>query len=224
MMRFDDRGTAYVMWRCVPGCLPRDSEPLLYLRFDFVVEADVAPVLRRLPAGTARETIRRRADAAFPVQHPTVWLDRDLNHVVDDRLIPVLESPYVKSRGPDGSMDVNVKPEYWTMVEPFLSVSDWRDFCHRGAKAAGAVLQQNQTMAELRRSSAQKLRANVDTAREIMKSRLGRLEGPARDAEERAASTEHEIDEALIPSIDAPAVRIDAAGAVILARRLLVGA
>lgn len=219
-MRVDDRGTSYVMWRCAPDLLPKDTEPLLFLRFDFVIEADLAPVVRSLAHGTAPETIRRRADAAFPVQYTTVWLDRDLNHLIDEQLLRLLEAQYVKDPRPDGRIDLNVTPERWPAVERLISVSDWRDFCHRGAGAAQTYLRNASVFGELRASAARRLRANVAAARDIMKSRLAKLEGTAKDAEARAASTEWEIDEALIHGIDAPAIRIDAAGAVILSPKL----
>ncbi|HJQ12907.1 MAG TPA: protein DpdE [Gemmatimonadaceae bacterium] len=220
-MRVDDRGTSYVMWRCAPGSLPHDAEPHLFLRFDFVIEADLTPAVHRLAQGTSAETIRRRADAAFPVQHTTVWLDRDLNRVVDKQFLTLLEAPYVKDPRPDGRIDLNVTPERWRAVERSISVSDWRDFCHRSASAAMSIVRNDPALGELRTSSARQLRMNVAAAREIMKSRLAKLEGPAKAAEENSASTEWEIDEALIHGIDSPAIRIDAAGAVILSPRPL---
>jgi ATP-dependent helicase HepA len=218
LMRLDDRGTSYVMWRCDPSFLPRESDPLLFLRFDFVIEADVACVFRHMPNVTGPETIRRRADAAFPVQHATVWLDRDLNRVVDERFVTLLEAPYV------GRFDVNVTPERWSTFETLLSLWDWRDFCHRGARAAYTILRDDPALGRLRTDCGRQLRADVDTARDILKSRLSRLHGPARDAEERAAPTEWAIDEALIQGIEAPAIRVDAAGAVVLSRKPLESA
>jgi ATP-dependent helicase HepA len=220
-MRIDDRGTSYVMWRCAPAFLSLDTAPQLFLRFDFVIEADLAQAVHSLAHGTAPETIRRRADAAFPVQHTTVWLDRDLNHLVDEQSLQLLEAPYVKDRSHDGRIDLNVTPERWPSVEHLISVSDWRDFCHRGASAAESILRNDPVLGELRASAARQLRANVAAARDIMQSRLAKLEGPTKAAEARAASTEWEIDEALILGIDAPAIRIDAAGAVILSPRPL---
>lgn len=215
-MRIDDRGTSYVLWRYAPRALAGVTEPKLFLRFDFVIEADVAPALRSLTHETAPETIRRRADIAFPVQHTTVWLDRDLDRVRDEQFLHLLEAPYAKNTSPDGSEDFNVTPERWQAVEQSLSVADWSDFCHRGASVAESLVKNDPRLDELRASAVHQLRTNVAAARDILTSRLPRLQGPAKASEARQASAELEIDDALIHGIETPTVRIDAAGAVIL--------
>ena len=79
LIRSDDRGMAFAMWRDVPGSL---KIPRLFFRFDFVVEVDLAHAYEAGAALiTSREALRRRADEAFPVSHRTVWLTSDLDEV-----------------------------------------------------------------------------------------------------------------------------------------------
>ena len=81
-MNLDDRGQAVAMWR-LNQRWPHD--PLAFFGFDFLIEADVCPILDLLDERRrdAEPVARRRADAAFPPQHQRVWIPVTTKQPVD---------------------------------------------------------------------------------------------------------------------------------------------
>lgn len=104
VLALDDRGQAVAMWRLDPRW---PYEPMTYFGFDFLVEADLRPMLALLDGRTDVEPIaRRRADAAFAPQHQRVWIPaHTLIPVEDAKFAAKLSLPYVKGR------DVNLNHE-----------------------------------------------------------------------------------------------------------------
>lgn len=97
ILEIDDRGQASAMWR-LNSSWPGD--PLAYFGFDFLVEADVDPILGVLKEHPEVEPIaRRRADAAFAPQHQRVWVPVNTRMpVTDDALSSYLGEPLKKMR------------------------------------------------------------------------------------------------------------------------------
>src|SRR5262249_54936625 len=111
LVRADDRGAAFAMWRHVPGI---GGSPQLFFRFDFMIEADIAGA-RRLaePSLTSPEALRRRANEVCPVVYQTVWLDSDLSEVPSGTLLALLSMPYSRENRPDGGKDTNLRLDRW---------------------------------------------------------------------------------------------------------------
>ena len=96
LLKTDDRGIAFAMWRYRPDMADLDSPAELAFRFDFVVEADAVPALRVLgtqPAGT-HTAIRRTLDGCFPPLPATIWLDSNLQMIRDVERIGALSRSY----------------------------------------------------------------------------------------------------------------------------------
>lgn len=218
LVRSDDRGVAFAMWRYVPRSV---RVPRLFLRFNFVIEAD----LGALPAGLVRylsmSSLRRRVDQAFPLQYRTVWLNGDLEVVQNPRALEILQRPYRKERQQDGSCDLNLKQERWVAVDRFVPIPDWEDLCRRARQAAERVLTNDASLVDLcRRHAAATLDAAMHVD-EALKSRIARLSGATRAAEEQAAALELEVGRGLVKGIERPSFRVDSAGAVFLASQPL---
>ncbi len=215
LVRADDRGAAFAMWRHVPGGW--DGPPRLFFRFDFLIETDVAKALTALSSVQASpEALRRRADEAFPVEYRTLWLDSDLNEVGDPRLMGHLELPYSKAGRSDGGTDVNLRLERWDAVDVLVPVGDWDDLCRRARRKAEDLLRANPGFRERCRAHAQRVRDAASSAEGELQSRIARLPGATRAAEQRVAEVERRLADGIAGGIETPSVRVECAGAVYL--------
>jgi len=219
-VRSDDRGAAFAMWRYVPRSV---KVPRLYLRFAFVIEADLSLLPEALADHLSMASLRRRVDQAFPVQYRTLWLNGDLEVVKNPRALEVLQRPYRKDRQHDGSHDLNLRHERWSAVDRLVPVPDWSDLCRRARQAAEACLMNDPSLVDVCRRHAASTLAAAMRVDEALKSRMARLSGASRAAEERAAWIEMEVGRGLAMGIERPSLRVDSIGAVYLASQPLDG-
>jgi ATP-dependent helicase HepA len=218
LVRADDRGVAFAMWRQLPWF---EGAPQLFLRFDFVIETDLRHALSRLASyAVSREAIKRRADDAFPIRYDTIWLDSDLNTVEDRQLITALELPY-RRRSEGGRGDVNVRLERWDLVKNAVSIDDWEGLCRRGRRAAEQRLRESAELIRQCSSSAETVRDMAARVAESLQSRISRLSGASRAAEEQTAGFEAALSGALEKGMESPIARADSAGVVFLANKTL---
>jgi len=212
LIRSDDRGTAFAMWRHVPGW-PDAAQPMF--RFDFVIEADIRAFNPDLVA-VSGAALRRRADEAFPVNYRTIWLTSDLEEVNDPKLLAALSQPYSKWVRTDGGRDLNLRSERWERVALLLSIGDWSELCLRARKSAENKLRNGIEL----RSNCERYAARVhDYAANIanaLSSRVAGLSGAVRRAEDRMAKMEAMLAEGLIAGIQNPVMRVDSAGVIVI--------
>lgn len=215
----DDRGRTFAMWRFIPGYA---GDPIadIFLRFDFVLEADIAPALEMLEShgrtsNAALAAIRRRGDMALPPFYRPIWLDRELGLVTDPHLLGLLESPYAVKEHDGGAFDLNLNSQRWRrlMQLPVPELDFWAEFCTKARQSAERVLRTEDTLiASL--SKADQHAARVD------RGRLGQLraraERGATPSEREELAFEEELAAALRKGIRAPHVRVDAIGAIFL--------
>lgn len=212
LVRSDDRGAAFAMWRYVPGW--GDAfQPVL--RFDFVIEADVfRGKAGRVPGSTA--VLRRRADAAFPVQYCTIWLTSDLEEVTTPELLTLLSQPYSKWPRPNGDRDFNLRLERWDRAAQLVALGDWTELCVKARKEAERLIRsRTEFRTECDRYSS-RVRDSAAAIANSFLSRKARLTGAVRQAEERMAEVEADLAEALAAGIKDPAMRVDSAGVVFI--------
>lgn len=214
MVRSDDRGMAFAMWRYVPRST---RMPMLFFRFDFYIEANLSIVASNFSSLSSLESMRRRADEAFPVEYRTVWLDGDLRRVANPRLLAVLERPYHQQPRLDGSHDVNLRMERWERVDALLALDEWAQRCRRARSVAAHIVQEDAEFKDRCRNAAARVSNTASDMNESLKSRIARLDGSARDAEEKIATLEADLAAALAAGIETPTLRVDSAGAIVLA-------
>ena len=215
LIRSDDRGMAFAMWRYVPHSL---KTPRLFFRFDFVVEVDLVHAYEAGAALiTSREALRRRADEAFPVSHRSVWLTSDLDEVKNPALLRLLELSYSKHLRPDGGWDVNLRPELWDGAASAVSLGDWPSLCANARDKAERTMRSDQAFRKQLSTSAERVRHTAAAVSIALLSRIERLAGPSRQSEERIADLEANLSRSLVQGIEGPSIRVDSAGAVILA-------
>jgi len=221
LIRSDDRGMAYAMWRYVPRSL---KTPRLFFRFDFVVEVDLAYTYEAgAPLITSREALRRRADEAFPVSHCSVWLTSDLDEVKNPALLRLLELSYSKHLRPDGGWDVNLKPELWDGASSAISIGDWPSLCANARDKAERTMRSDSAFRKQLSTSAERVRHTAAAVNVALLSRIERLVGPSRESEERIVDLEANLSRSLVQGIEEPSIRVDSVGAVILASTPLGG-
>jgi ATP-dependent helicase HepA len=212
LVRSDDRGMSFAMWRHRPGWRGA-SQPIL--RFDFVIEARVRTNRARLES-VSNAVLKRRADAVFPVRYRTIWLTSDLEEVTEPELLSILSQPYSKRPGPDGSRDINLRPERWDSAAQFVSFGDWFTLCGKARKAAESLIRND---AEFRRQCdrcAAWVRDSSTSVANKFSSREVILSGAVLEAEQRMAEVEAALAEELIAGIQEPAMRVDSAGVVVI--------
>lgn len=212
--RHDDRGVAFQMWRYRPicGC----TEPLLALRFDFLMDADLNQVedwLRAHPQ-LSGPAVRRQLDALLPPAYFTVLLDEHLEPIVDPQIDALLREDYDKGRN---GRDINLRPDRWLRVQTSVYQGDW------GLLVRQAEVRARQGVAdalELRRRCSQageRFDAEGTRRKAQRLARLQRLEGAAADAERSAMEIESALHERMLCALLHPRIRPDAAGAIVLA-------
>jgi ATP-dependent helicase HepA len=217
LVRSDDRGTAFAMWRYVPKST---RVPRMFFRFDFVIEADLAAIKSGFEGDVSIESLRRQADDGFPVEYQTIWLNGDLQPVLNDRVLAVLARPYQKEPRADGSRDVNLRLERWDRVDALVAIGDWGDLCYRAREVAERQIRDTQEFRERCHQHATKTLVAAANVNEALKSRISRMSGSVRDSEEKMADLELRLSEALAAGIESPFLRVDSVGAVVLASEL----
>ena len=221
IMERDDRGRCFAMWRKIPGYLSELTVDL-FLRFDFIVEADITSVMEiyseesdeaRMIASTA---LSRRGDRVFPPFVLRVWLDESLKQVENPETLEILTRPYRKSKSNEEYCDCNLNRERWQHVSslglPIMEV--WTEFVTNGRERAEHIMEQ---LTELEKRSQQ----GVDRAREIDEIRFAQLrtrihKAVSVEAEElmRLLGLEKNVSEALYDGILSPHISLDTIGAV----------
>jgi ATP-dependent helicase HepA len=212
LVRSDDRGAAFAMWRIVRGL----KETRLFLRFDFVIEADMSSVREVVVNNFGLvESLQRRVAASFPIQHRTVWLDSELRELRQGTpLIERLERPYRPAR--EGGFDTNLRPDRWPFVDLIAPVGDWEGLCHRARQRAEERVRRDAEFKALCATRAERVLATAAETADVFRNRLARLTGTQRTREEETARFEEEIARGIAEGIGNPVFRVDAAGAVFL--------
>jgi len=166
-LRWDDRGICFAMWRYRPR-IPETQLSELAFRFDFLVAADTAQAVQLLahwPHSTP-EALRRRADELFPPILRTVWLDADLQPIVDESLLSILEEPYdddMDRDDPNRGRDINLNSDRWTVVNDQYDPDVWRSLCRRASEVAEVTLHEQLNIRELRNDRADRVRRRSES-------------------------------------------------------------
>ena len=215
-VRQDDRGAAFAYWRYLPEF---GESPSYFFRFDFFIEA--TPPRADDAANTTDGNLnaaafQRCADEAFPVQYRTVWLDSDLQLVSNPTRISELRLLYSRHPRADGSFDRNLNSARWPLAEQKINLSDWQGRCERARQEAERKLRSSSKFFESCLASASQLESSLAERTEIFESRLGKLSGSLRAAELQAFQVEEEFDLAVLAAVQAPTVRVDSVGIVVL--------
>ncbi|MEQ8994529.1 MAG: protein DpdE [Pseudomonadales bacterium] len=184
----DDRGRAAAMWRQHRNYHLRSDGPAdLFLRFDFIVEVDIAKALREIGdhVDSVRKAISRRGDMAFAPFYKTIWVDEELSVVTNPDVLEVLEAHYQRAPNDGSHQDWNINSDRWPSVNglDMPVVKAWRQWIPEARDMAEQLLRKETALEQLCREAIERFResdegrfaqlrvriqhADPETAREI---------------------------------------------------------
>jgi ATP-dependent helicase HepA len=213
----DDRGKSFAMWRYEPG-YDGDSVADIYLRFDFLLEADVARAVDvlgefRKNTNAAIAAIGRRGEMGLPPFYRSVWLDRELTIVSDSAVLALLRRPYRVESDHSSALDVNLNIERWEKLAQLKlpELAHWSEFCFKARAVAEEVLRADpEFISSLAGAKRRTLRVDQGRLSQLRaRSRINLSPGAGEELvfEERLAA-------AIQKGISAPTVRVDTIGAI----------
>ena len=218
-IHWDDRGVCFALWKYRPKAAVGAS-PGLAFRFDFLVEADLAPargILSKRPHLTA-ESLRRQADQLFPPIIQTVWLGENLKPLPDDASSVTFREPYDKGQGGQHGRDYNVNHERWEILSKDYPPAKWKTLCDKARKAAESVLRDQLQLKDLTREKAEQAAKFAAIRIAQQESRIAHLPLASRKEEKAQLKLDELIAAAIEEGIREPAIRLDAIGAVFVSR------
>ncbi|MCB2426418.1 protein DpdE [Methylophaga pinxianii] len=218
----DDRGRVAAVWRQNSNYKPHTNCPAdLYLRFDFIVEADVESVLNGFENFSKSElhpALSRRGDMVFPPFYKRVWLDEQMSIVDNHELIMMLEAPYQKVANETGYKDWNLNSERWQLLRAKnLSVMEvWNEWVAEARVAAQAILIDETDLIQTCELAVRKAAINDQIMFSQLESRLEYSEGGASDNLMSIIQTERKIAEALHKSVQSPKITLSTVTALFI--------
>lgn len=219
LCRLDDRGRVSGMWRHWPAYTASDASGHdLFFRFDFLVEAQV-----EADKGTNQGTednsdrpLRRRLDGCFAPEFITIWVRAGGRTV--EKPLPQLTARYRGSRqaGVEGA-DFNLNPGRWHLLAlrddvPWLM--DWEATCRQAQTLALASAKDLPAVREKVRSSLRLMNEQFQARCAGLTSRINRLDGLARKAEEVELNDELIRYERMRAAVAHPRFHLDVVSAV----------
>jgi len=219
----DDRGRSYAMWRQVyEGFV--DAESQMYFRFDFLIEAGLdqaESVLGEAPitlTDTARSAISRRGDTLFPPLVVQVWIDEEGDEPSTEFIEKFLTSSYDKQGRNGIYIDTNLKSlRFRSLMEVAPdSFANWGERCVRMRDRAKANLVARKSLEDAKVVAIQRARIEDEVREAQLATRIRMLDGVEADSEREQLAIETKINAALYQGIEAPSIKVDVAGMVIL--------
>lgn len=219
----DDRGRSYAMWRQVyEGFV--DAESQMYFRFDFLIEAGLdqaESVLGEAPitlTDTARSAISRRGDTLFPPLVVQVWIDEEGDEPSPEFIEKYL-TPFYDKQGRNGVyIDTNLKSlRFRSLMEVAPdSFANWEERCVRMRNRAKANLVARPSLEDAKVVAIQRARIEDEVREAQLATRIRMLDGVEADSEREQLALETKLNAALYQGIEAPSIKVDVAGVVIL--------
>lgn len=206
--RWDDRGTAFITWRTAPEW---KGEISICFRLCFVIEPDIQ-IDDLLDPSSSELAGARRAQRYFPLRTHTVHVDVNGDKVTDPMLLTILRRPYRnRDRYGEQGQDINLssRPQ---ILSDVIDAAAFALTCRAVRQAASDRLLSDETIAKAIRVGEQLAQADLERRR----NRLGRRHSLG----DTMAQAEIEAIEALLPSIQHPALRLDAMGCFLVASTL----
>jgi len=148
LTRWDERGICFAFWRWLREYDAAD-EADVFFRFDFIVEPDRTPFVElcnQYPGANIGSLVRR-TDAIMTPMFTTIWLDSNLDRVIDASLLTLLKAPFRKHDSQNGT-DFNLNPDRWKQAAACIDLSLWADLCFSAREKAEFVLREQSRLPE----------------------------------------------------------------------------
>jgi ATP-dependent helicase HepA len=217
--RHDDRGRVSAMWRYWPAYVASDASGHdLFFRFDFLVEAQAEGDTEadQISGDGYARALRRRLDGCFPPEFTTIWVGADGSTVENPP--PQLTARYRGSRqlGPEGR-DFNLNPIRWhrlALRDDLPWLLEWEATCRQAQALALDRVKDLPSVREKIRSSLRRMNEQFQAHCAGLRSRIDRLGGPARQAEEAELAAELVRHKCMQAAVAHPRFHLDVVSAV----------
>lgn len=218
--RWDERGICYAFWRSIDNYRPAE-DPEVYFRFDYIVSPDPHPFseLCSRYTGASHTALMRRSWAIMKRRFTSIWLDADLERVVDEERLALLEPPYNKSRIP-GRQDFNLNRDRWNSASSVYDMSLWKDRCFAARERSEKLLREQSRLPEWSEQCVKEAQRQASQIQQQYRSRLAMATGDSKSSLELELAFEVAFFEAQVEAFRNPEVRVDSVGAVFLSNQV----
>jgi ATP-dependent helicase HepA len=224
----DDRGRAAAMWRQHSRYQVRSDGPAdLYLRFDFIVEVDIAKALPEVgdPADSVSKAISRRGDMALAPFYKTIWVDEELSVVTNADILEVLEAPYQRAPNDGSHQDWNINSERWPSVNKLdmSVVKAWRQWIPEARDVAEQLLRKETALEQLCRQAIERSRESDEGRFAQLRVRIQHADPDIANETSALLASEELIAKSLYAAIREPRITLGTALAVFVSPHALSG-
>ena len=191
----------------------------LAFRFDFLVEADIAPlreILQKKPNLTAASVADTPTNFSRLSFRP-FWLDEDLKAITDAKVLSVFADPYDKGQGGPHGRDYNMNHERWEIVNKSYPAKSGRPSRER-PQAAETVLR-DIAIEELTKTKADQAARLAAVRIAQQESRIAHLCPPNTQRREGPIANRSGDRPGDRIGIRKPAIRLDAIGTVFVSNK-----
>ncbi|MEP9403669.1 protein DpdE [Sphingomonas sp. VNH70] len=201
--RWDDRGTAFITYRTVPGL----EDAWIGFKLCFTIEPNLQMVDLLAPSRSELASFRR-AQRYFPQSEHILFIDINGDPVTDPMLLEILSKPYgAEGKGASADLNLGSRPN---ILAEFIEPSAFETACRRVRDEARHLLSQQPSVEQAIKTAT--ALASGDLQRR--KNRLQRRHS----AGDAMAREDIALIESILPSISAPAIRLDAMGCLVLGK------
>jgi len=200
VIQLDDRGQACALWRLDPSWR---QDPLIYFGMDFVVEADVAPLLKLMGRDDrSLATATRRCDWALPPFERRVWIATStMSAVSDEASLRLLDAPFDERR------DKNLNSARIQALHNLLGAGNLQRVAAAASDAALGWLRETTALQERCARAAAKVAAETDVLLARSRARASAA-GLVADAE--SLTLEVDLGRAVQAGVESPTIRPEA--------------
>lgn len=221
LLRWDDRGRAYAIWREVPSWPGDGSREWAGFRFDFIVEAGRTPIEDAV-ADTSRTDVNavlRRADRFLPPRVETVFVDPDGGQPPRWVRNALQDEPRKRE---NGGTDTNLTKNRTPVIHDYIGSLKWESRCRQSRSNAENLLRGSDAFQQRIRLALQNLRSTTRERIERLRIRTdSALTASSNQRYEDQVAFEQKIGDALERSIEAPLLRLDSIGFIVASGRSL---
>ena len=204
---WDDRGQTFAFWRPEARWSEEKGDEWAGFCYEYTLEADMKLVrgfLKKLGLPERLwKNLRRRADGFLAPLTVRLYLDQQGRRVRHPELLDILEQPFSKAR------DINLIKGRVKQLHEVIGLEDWKDACGKTYEASLKLLEKDAWYQELVPVACEAL--EKDTAQRAKAwNEAGRTD---------LAEQEIALSRALAAGMKKPAVRLLAAGCIIVSGR-----
>jgi ATP-dependent helicase HepA len=219
-IEWDDRGSAYAVWRHEPSWPATAQSDWMGFRLHFAVHADLRIYRDELMesgfAPASWRALQRRADALFPPKMSVLTFNIRAKEETDARILQILKRPFRKSE--NGGTDTNLHKERLRILTDLVPRDDWEWACKTIRRQAEVALCARGAFSD--RSIAAVAEVDRVAALEIsqLRARATQL-GIATQGAGPAVIQQSELHRILREAVAKPVVRLESVGFFVIAGR-----